>query len=58
MFVVEEAQAVNKKGFRKLLAAQTAIPERTLRTGMWLNLAAQWCPIASWDGESSLEHEN
>lgn len=54
MFVVEEAQAVNNEGFRKVLAAQKAIPERILWTGIWLSLAAQWCPIASWDwGELS-----
>lgn len=58
MFVVEEAQAVNNEGFRKLLAAQKTIPERILWTGMWLSLATQWCPIASWDRENSLEHEN
>lgn len=58
MFVVEEAQAVDNEGFRKLLAVQKAIPERILWTGMWLTLAAQWCPIASWEWKSFLEDEN
>lgn len=58
MFVCAGGDSMaNNKGFGKLLAMQRSIQESILWAGNWLALAAQYCPVASWDAESSLEHE-